>query len=71
MTYPVYHITGCGGVAFSFTVEPYEGMPLDPRLVVYPDGTSPPSDVETKALCGTCMQDLEVRDLTARTPPRT
>lgn len=61
---PVYHVNGCGGVAFSFVHEPYEGMPLDPDLVVYSDGSHPPRD--TMALCEACWESLEVSDLTIK-----
>lgn len=63
---PVYHVTGCGDVAFLFVHEPYDGMKLDPEVVVYPDGSVPPED--TRAVCATCYEDLEVTDLTTRRP---
>ena len=63
---PVYHVTGCGDVAFYFFHYPDEGMELTPSVVVYPDGTQPPMDQETKALCGSCYEDLAVSDLTVR-----
>jgi hypothetical protein len=63
---PVYHVV-CGGLAFSFTCEPYDGMQVAPDLVVYPDGSSPPD--KTKALCATCMEDMEVAELSL-VPPR-
>jgi hypothetical protein len=66
VTVPVYHITGCGGVAFLFVHEPYEGMPLDPESVVYPDGEVPPKD--TRAHCWSCQDALCVADLTIRPP---
>ena len=68
MKFPVYHVLGCGEIAFSFLQEPHEGMLMDPSLVEYPDGTQPPLDHETKALCGSCLQDLEITDLTMRAP---
>lgn len=63
---PAYHITGCGDVAFLFRQEPYEGMKLDPEMVVYPDETVPPKD--TRARCWTCHEDLCVMDLTIHRP---
>ena len=63
---PVYHVTGCGEVAFYFFHWPDEGMPMDPSVVVYADGEQPPAD--TKALCGNCFEDLAVTDLTVRRP---
>jgi hypothetical protein len=65
---PAYHVTGCGGIAFYFLRHPDEGMPMTADLVVYPDGTQPPLDHETKAICGTCYEDLAVTDLTVRRP---
>ena len=63
---PVYHATGCGGVAFYFLNEPYEQMPLGSQTVVYADGTSPPHDEQTQAFCGECYEPVEVTDLTTR-----
>lgn len=68
MSHPVYHLTGCQQVAFSFVHEPYTGMEMKPELVVYADGSSPPT--ETKALCGHCFEDLEIIDLTLVPPSR-
>jgi hypothetical protein len=63
---PVFHAAGCGGLAFNFVTEPREGMPLEPELVAYPDGSVPPRD--TMAICWTCSQPLEVTELTTRMP---
>jgi hypothetical protein len=41
-------------------------MPLDPNLVVYEGGESPPD--KSKAICGSCYEDLEVTDLTLKDP---
>lgn len=65
---PAYHITGCNGVAFYFLYEPHEGMEMTPDKVVYADGTSPPSEYETRAICGSCSEDLAITDLTIRRP---
>ena len=32
MKFPVYHVLGCGEIAFSFLQEPHEGMLMDPSL---------------------------------------
>ncbi len=60
----VYHVTGCGAIAFYFRHYPDDGQLMDPIFVVYADGTQPPLD--TKALCGTCYEDLAITDLTIR-----
>lgn len=61
---PIYHVAGCGELAFSFLHEPYEGMPLTVEMVQYPDGTQP--DPDTMALCGSCQEPIEVKELSAR-----
>lgn len=65
MKTPVYHVTGCGEIAFYFMVEPYDGMALTSDIVEYDDGSQPPED-PTQALCGTCFDPLEVDDLTTK-----
>ena len=68
--YPVYHYSGCTNVAFFFLVEPSTGMVMYPYLVEYPDGTRPPDDDQTMALCGSCYEPLEIVDLSMRAPTR-
>jgi hypothetical protein len=59
----VYHITGCGDIAFGITRIPSRDEVINPNDIVLPDGSIPKGG--DRIICGSCGKALDLGDITA------
>jgi hypothetical protein len=58
--YPIMH-EACDQVAFYYTEQPVWGEPIDPKLAVLIDGTTPING--EPMICGSCGQECSPADV--------